>query len=374
MKVLGVWVKGVGWRARRCKKRRNPGPGGLDGKPNRPYGAPSLQSFASMRPVAAALALALALPLPSMAGEVKVQPGETLSEIADRLGVSMRRLMEINNISDPDHVEAGTSLRLPSGVRASSGSGSGGSGGGATVTVGQGETLSDIADRHGIAMSTLIALNSLSDPNHVEAGQVLKLRGTARPAATPRTTSARTSFSYTPGASEHVVRKGESLSAIARGTGVPLSQLVALNAISDPNNVPAGSTLRLTGRPAASGRPTPQPRPASTPAATPRPQPAQTVAAAPRPAGAAAQPAASGKSDWRTYGPQQVDWNSWQPMGGSMVAAVVNAKGQSLYTSINCGARKINSTDPSGQWGSWNDPSSEMETRLVNDFCSRRGS
>jgi hypothetical protein len=59
-------------------------------------------------------------------------------------------------------------------------------------------------------------------------------------------------------------------------------------------------------------------------------------------------------------------------MGGSMVAAVVNAKGESLYTSINCGARKINSTNSSGQWGSWNDPASEVETKLVNDYCSRR--
>jgi LysM repeat protein len=333
-----------------------------------------------MRPVAAALALALALPLPSMAGDVKVQPGETLSEIADRLGVSMRRLMEINSISDPDHVEAGTSLRLPAGVRASSGTG-GGSGGGSTVTVGQGETLSDIADRHGISVSSLIALNSLSDPNHVEVGQVLKLKGTPRPAAsTPRgTTATPTSFSYTPGASEHVVRKGESLSVISRGTGVPLGQLVALNAISDPNNVPAGRTLRLSGRPAATvnpaaaANPAPQPRPASRPAVTPRPQPAATVAVAPRPAAAAAQGAASGKSDWRTYGPQQVDWSSWQPMGGSMVAAVVTAKGESLYTSINCGARKINGTDANGQWGSWKDPASDLETRLVNDFCSRRG-
>jgi LysM repeat protein len=330
-----------------------------------------------MRPVAAltaaaALGLALALPLPARAGEVKVQPGETLSEIADRLGVSMKRLMELNNLSDPDHVEAGTALRLPPGVRVP-GRSSGG-GGGATVTVGQGETLSDIADRHGIALSTLVALNGLSDPDHVEAGQVLKVKGTPRPAAAPRASTTPAAFTYTPGASEHVVRKGESLSAISRGTGVPLSQLVALNAISNPNNVPAGSTLRLTGRPAAVA-PTPQARPEPRPTLTPRPQqPATTVAAAPRPAASAAQGAASGKSDWRTYGPLQVDWNSWQPMGGSMVAAVINAKGESLYTSINCGARKINGTTSSGQWGSWNDPSSEVETKLVNDFCSRRAS
>lgn len=327
-----------------------------------------------MRPaVAITLALALALPLPSMAAEVKVQPGETLSEIADRLGVSVKRLMELNNLSDPDHVEAGTALKLPAGVRSRSAA-VGQASGGATVTVGEGETLSDIADRHGISMSTLVALNSLSDPDHVEVGQVLKLKGSSRPAAAAKATATPVAFSYAPGASEHVVRKGESLSAISRGTGVPLSQLVALNAITDPNAVPAGSTLRLTGRPPANAAtPAPQTRPEPRPSVAPRPQPATTVAAAPRPAATAAQGAASGKSDWRTYGPLQVDWSSWQPMGGSMVAAMVNAKGESFYTAINCGARKINSTNSAGQWGSWNDPASELQTKLVNDFCSRRG-
>ena len=56
-----------------------------------------------------------------------------------------------------------------------------------------------------------------------------------------------------------------------------------------------------------------------------------------------------------------------------MVAAMINGKGESLYTAINCGARKINSTNASGQWGLWNDPASEVETKLVNDYCSRRG-
>ncbi|MEB3335797.1 MAG: LysM peptidoglycan-binding domain-containing protein [Cyanobacteriota bacterium] len=318
-----------------------------------------------MRPAVAALALVLALPLCSMAAEVKVQPGETLSEIADRVGVSMKRLMEINNLSDPDHLEAGSQLKLPAGVSARASSSG-------TVTVGEGETLSDIADRHGVSVSTLIALNSLSDPNHVEVGQVLKLKGSgSRPtSAAPTTASTTPSYSYAPGASEHVVRKGESLSAIARGYGVSVSQLVALNAIANPNNVPAGSTLRLSGGPLASSTATPvsQPRPA----VAPQPKPAR-VAAAPRPARAPVQEAASGKSDWRTYGPLQVDWSSWQPMGGSMVAAMVNPKGESLYTAINCSARKINSTNGSGLWGSWNDPASEVETKLVNDFCSRRG-
>ena len=325
-----------------------------------------------MRSAFAALALALALPLPSLAGAVKVQPGETLSEIADRLGVSVQRLIELNNIQDPDHLEAGTQLKLPAGVKRASGKPMANQ----TVTVGQGETLSDIADRHGIPVSTIIALNSLSDPNHVEAGQVLKLSGQSRPGgdAAPQTSAKPLAYSYTPGASEHVVRKGESLSAIARGHGIPLSQLIALNAITDPNNVHAGSTLQLKGSSAvgAAGAQPPQAKPQSIPRVEPRPKPVvTTTAAAPRPATTAVQ-AATGKTDWRSYGPLQVDWTSWQPMGGSMVAAVVNSKGESLYTSINCGARKINSTNAAGQWGAWNDPASEVETKLVNDFCSRR--
>ena len=332
-----------------------------------------------MRPAVAVLAIALALPLPSLAAEVRVQPGETLSEIADRLGVSVKRLVEMNNIADPDHLEAGTPLRLPAGVGARA-STAGRGAGGTTVTVGAGETLSDIADRHGISVSTLIALNSLSNPNHVEVGQVLKLKGSPR-AAAPKAAAAPTpTYNYTPGASAHVVRKGESLSAIARGYGVPLTQLVALNAIANPNNVPAGSTLKLIGTPAAAtpaaAAPVTQPRPEPRPIAKPQPKPqpaATTVAAAPRPAATPVKEAASGKSDWLTYGPLQVDWTSWQPMGGSMVAAMVNGKGESLYTAINCGARKINSTNGAGQWGTWNDPTSEVETKLVNDFCSRRG-
>jgi len=340
-----------------------------------------------MRSALAALALALALPLPSLAGAVKVQPGETLSEIADRLGVSVQRLIELNKLEDPDHLEAGTQLKLPPGVNSRTASGK--TKGATTVTVGEGETLSDIADRHGISVSTLIALNRLSDPNHVEVGQVLKVKGQALAAASAQKASAKpSSFRYTSGASEHVVRKGESLSAIARGYGVPMSQLVALNAITDPNNVHAGSTLQLKGsppvRPSATVAPQPRPSVAPRPEAiaprpsvvAPRPKPAAatTVAAAPRPATAAVQEASTGKSDWRSYGPFQVDWTSWQPMGGSMVAAVITAKGESLYTAINCGARKINSTTPTGQWGTWNNPASEVETKLVNDFCSRRAS
>jgi LysM repeat protein len=244
-----------------------------------------------------------------------------------------------------------------------------------------------------------MAINGISDPDHVETGRSLLVSGRVAAAA-------GASGGYRRGASEHVVRPGESLSTIADGYGVPMSRLVSINAISDPDLVQAGTRLKLKGSPAASPapaaavapRPTPKPvaaRPTPTPsakpvavaAATPSPKPRPTASFTPgaaatptttamatRPAGAGlASSPGTGKPDWRTYGPLQVDWANWQPMGGSMVAPTLNGEGQSLYLAINCTARKLNATSQAGQWKTWDDPQADFEQQLVSDLCKARG-
>ena len=348
-----------------------------------------------MRRPIVALALALVLPLPALAGQVTVKEGETLSEIADRLGVPMGRLMQLNGISDPDLVEAGRVLTVPGGGGARAGASAASSG---TVAVQEGETLSQIAERHGMSLKRLMAINGINDPDLVEAGRRLRLSGPVAAAARPAGASGG-SGGFRRGASEHVVRPGESLSTIADGYGVPLNRLVAINAISDPNHVEAGTRLKLKGSPVAAPVTTPKPRPAAasrpapkpasvasaspaTPAgqtspsktpATAAPATATATATAPRPAGGGlATTPTGGKPDWRTYGPLQVDWANWQPMGGSMVAPTLNGEGQSLYLAVNCTARKLNATSQAGQWKTWDDPQADFEQQLVNDLCKAR--
>jgi LysM repeat protein len=347
-----------------------------------------------MRRPIVALALALVLPLPALAGQVTVKEGETLSEIADRLGVPMSRLMKWNGISDPDLVEAGRVLTIPGGSGGVSARGPANSANG-TVTVKGGETLSEIAERHGMTVERLMAINGISDPDHVETGRLLRV--SSQVVATP-------GGSFRPGANEHVVRPGESLSTIAEGYGVPMSRLVAINAIRDPDQVQAGTRLKLKGSPSAAASPAPVPAAIATPRpaavrATPKPAPKPTTVATAIPAGtpttvapavrprpsatttaAASRPAStplataagSGKPDWRTYGPLQVDWANWQPMGGSMVAPTLNGEGQSLYLAINCTARKINATSQAGQWKTWDDPQADFEQKMVGDLCKAR--
>ena len=78
--------------------------------------------------------------------------------------------------------------------------------------------------------------------------------------------------------------------------------------------------------------------------------------------------------DWRSYGPLQVDWANWQPMGGSFVAPTLNGEGKPLYLAVNCGARKLNATSQSGQWKSWDSPQTDFEKQLITDICKARSS
>jgi hypothetical protein len=109
-------------------------------------------------------------------------------------------------------------------------------------------------------------------------------------------------------------------------------------------------------------------QPASKPAA------AAVSAAKPTSTASAAKPAKPASPDWRSYGPLQVDWANWQPMGGSYVAPSLNSEGQPLYLAVNCTARRLNATGQSGTWKTWDAPQSDFETQLITDLCKTKGS
>ena len=378
-----------------------------------PYGAPSRPLLNPMRRrSAAALALALLLPLPGLAGEVVVKRGETLSEIADRYGTSVNRLMEMNGLRNANDLWAGSRIKVPGNVYSGGGSGN--------YTVKAGETLSEIADRYGTSVNRLVQLNGLRDANDLWAGSRIQVPGA----------SARPQVAVNKNAKTHQVQPGESLSSIADRYGVSMQRLIAINGISNPNQVMAGSTLTLRAaskpkpKPAAPVAAKPKPKPAAVVAAKPvkkaepvaaKPEPAKTevtkaepvkvkpsvattvaattVAAKPEkkaePVKAeAAKPtvakaevsktqassttAAGSTPDWRSYGPLQVDWANWQSMGGSYVAPSLNSEGQPLYLAINCNAKRLNATGQSGAWKTWDAPQSDFEQRLITDLCKAK--
>ena len=325
------------------------------------------------RTALAALLLTAWFPLSATAASVTVRSGETLSDIANRYGVSVGTLMRMNGIRNPDLVQAGSRLQVP-GPTVTAGSG--------RHRVNSGETLSSIASRYQVRSRDLMALNNLRNANHVEVGQTLRLPNNA---VMPRPAFKPVAVSPLPGATEHTVAKGQTLTQIAKAYKLPVASLISINQLSDPNKVEVGTRLYLTDpslqKPLATqSQPveTQQIATASTPVVTAKPDQTkrvQTKKPAPKakPVQAAKPQQTLAKSaDWRTYGPLQVDWANWQPMGGSQVVPTLNAKGQALYLAVNCSAKKINATGADGSWKTWEAPKKRFEKDLVKDRCQAK--
>ena len=336
------------------------------------------------------LAVIALTPLAGHGANVTVQSGETLSDIADRYGVSMNSLMRLNGIRNSDHVEAGQTLRLPGSVSAGKG----------RHSVQSGDTLSGIAAQYRVSERQLMALNGLSSADHVEIGQTLKLPSNAVvPQAKPKAIAKPVPIQAKPNAISHTVARGQTLTQIAKAYDIPIASLISINAIQNPNQVNIGTQLMLRSTESTSNTSTAateqqplltesQPEEQQPTQVEPKAENVQSSAAKPeavkpeavKPKGV--KPVTTAKASqtttsvqpkpaaWRTYGPLQVDWSNWQSMGGSEVAPTLNSDGQSLYVAVNCAAKKINATGANGMWKNWIAPQSAFEKALVKDRCT----
>ena len=107
---------------------------------------------------------------------VVVQPGQTLTSIAARYGVSVAALAKANGLANPNRVLAGALLEVPGGS-----GGAGGASGTTTVRVQPGQTLTAIAARYAVSVAALAAANGLRNPNFVMAGTTLVVPGVSGP-------------------------------------------------------------------------------------------------------------------------------------------------------------------------------------------------
>ncbi|HEX5501821.1 MAG TPA: LysM peptidoglycan-binding domain-containing protein [Thermomicrobiales bacterium] len=122
------------------------------------------------------MALAVALhgaDATAAAGAYTVQPGDTLSEIAEAYGVPLATLVAANGIADPNLIVVGTDLAIPG---AGAGPASPAPAPEALYRVQAGDTLAGIAAASGTSLAALLAANpQIPDPNLIVVGQVVRL-------------------------------------------------------------------------------------------------------------------------------------------------------------------------------------------------------
>jgi len=155
-----------------------------------------------------------------------VQPGDTLSALARRFGVSVDELVRLNRLRDPGLLRVGQELLIPGQAPAAT----------PTVTgyvhvVRPGETLYGISRQYGVPLDQLAAANQITNPATLRVGQRLIIP---------------TYRQQTPGAAAqrvHIVQPGETLSAIAARYGVSPKAIAEINKLENPSRIFSGQRL-----------------------------------------------------------------------------------------------------------------------------------
>lgn len=127
-----------------------------------------------------------------------------------------------------------------------------------TYTVKAGDTISKIAVSNNTTISALVSANNLSNPNRIYAGQTLKLSASASaPAPTTSTPAATPAPASTPASTgTYTVKSGDTLSGIAARHSTTVSALTSLNGLRSTVIYP-GQSLKVSGSTASSSAPAP---------------------------------------------------------------------------------------------------------------------
>lgn len=137
-----------------------------------------------------------------------VRAGDTLRQIANRYGVNMNSIVQINGLPNPNQLLVGQSLVIPKP--------------GTYHTVKSGETLSSISQQYGVTVQSIIQANQLTNPNALNVGTQLFI---------PPIT--------------HIVQPGETLRQIANRYGTTVQAIMRENNIDNPNIVYSGVRLAI---------------------------------------------------------------------------------------------------------------------------------
>ena len=110
-----------------------------------------------------------------------VQPGDTLTALSDRFGLTPDAVAAANGMAQPEPLITGQELLIP----------------GVGYSVEPGDTLADIAAAFGVPLTAIMAANAIADPNAISGGERLAIPGagvalpmtqTPSPTATPTLT------------------------------------------------------------------------------------------------------------------------------------------------------------------------------------------
>src|SRR5690606_27952458 len=173
----------------------------------------------------------------------KVKRGDSLSEIAEKFGVSLNQVKKWNNISG-NHIVAGKTLKIYNSTKTSS-YGDNTSKNSSNINyyrIKPGDSIGSIAEKYGVKISDIQRWNSISG-NKILAGSTLKIYSDSNINDIPNETTKSTK-NVKSNQQSYTVKTGDSLYSIASKNKTTVAKLKSLNNLNT-NKIQAGQQLRL---------------------------------------------------------------------------------------------------------------------------------
>jgi membrane-bound lytic murein transglycosylase D len=190
----------------------------------------------------------------------RMQKGETFAQAANKFGMSLEALRAVNGLGSRAQAREGVTLLVP--AQQSSWTAEASldkavftmvpSGRMSYYKIKRGDTLAQIARRHGTTAEELMRLNGLKSAKNLRVGKRIRIydEGAARAMAlSPMrvTDKANTTTTATAQATSYKVQKGDTLGQIASRYRVSVEDLMRWNGLTSAKALRAGQNLQVSG-------------------------------------------------------------------------------------------------------------------------------
>jgi membrane-bound lytic murein transglycosylase D len=152
--------------------------------------------------------------------------GDTVGRIARTYGVRTEAVLEANGLRSADRIYPGQKLRIPGAHQTYP------AGDFFIHSVRKGETVWSIARRYGTSTSSLLKANRLAENDRIYPGQEIKIVGCSK-------------ASSGGGVVLHEVRRGETITSIARRYGTSVSNVLKANGLRSRDTIYPGQKIKV---------------------------------------------------------------------------------------------------------------------------------